>query len=216
MRATLLLVSLTFALAAPAGAITLGQIDDFEDGTTLSWAHGGISPVPPQNVADAGPGGAGDDSLLIESLGGGGPGSRLIAFNFDQWTGDYTGAGVTTITMAVNNIGSTELTLRLTINGIGGIFSSTIGVTVGAGSGWQTVVFGVSAADLSAVDDAFDVGLTLANVGELRILSSPEPSYIGEVIAAQLLVDDIQAVPEPATATLVGLGLVGLAIRRRR
>ena len=130
MREMLLLLTTTLALAAPAGAITIGQIDDFEDGTTMGWSHGGPSPVPPINVADVGPAGLGDDSLMIESIGGGGPGSRFVAFNLDQWTGDYTDVGVTTILMDVNNIGSTALTLRITVNGPGGQFSSTVGVAL--------------------------------------------------------------------------------------
>ena len=53
------LVSL-IALAPQAGAVTFAQVDDFESGTTASW--GG---APTTNVADAGPGGAGDHALEV-------------------------------------------------------------------------------------------------------------------------------------------------------
>ncbi len=46
----LLLVALLLLLIAlPAAAVSLGQLDDFQDGTTQNWIHGGLSPVPPTN-----------------------------------------------------------------------------------------------------------------------------------------------------------------------
>lgn len=202
------------ALAAPASAITSGQIDDFQDGTTQGWGTPAINPNPPVVVADVGPAGAGDDSLQITSTGGIGAGSRLIAMNTTQWTGDYTAAGVTMVVADVNNIGATSLSLRLAFDGAGGQFSSTLPVSLAPGSGWEMAAFPIEAADLTSVGGT-DVGATLANATELRILSAASPAFIGDAIAAQLLVDNLVAVPEPSELWLIAAGVSTLVALRR-
>src|SRR3712207_4557029 len=57
-------------------AVTLGQVDTFQDGSTMNWQEGGNSPNPPTNVASGGPAGAGDRYLENDSSGGFGAGSR--------------------------------------------------------------------------------------------------------------------------------------------
>ena len=79
------LLAAAFFAAAPAGTVTLGQIDHFQDGTTQGWMRGlPMNPAPPINVPDVGPAGVGDHSLQITSTGGGGPGSRFVANNLTQ------------------------------------------------------------------------------------------------------------------------------------
>ncbi|PWB73274.1 MAG: hypothetical protein C3F15_10055, partial [Holophagae bacterium] len=84
--------TLAMATAVPAWAVDPLQVDDFEDGTTMGWEEGAPSPNPPVNVADGGPGGAGDAYLENTSSGGTGAGSRMVMFNNAQWTGDYVAA----------------------------------------------------------------------------------------------------------------------------
>ena len=78
------------ALGAPSvrAAVVFGQIDDFQNGTTMGWDEGSPSPNPPVNVATGGPDGAGDRFLQTNSSGGNGPGSRMVMFNQNQWAGD--------------------------------------------------------------------------------------------------------------------------------
>ena len=52
---------------------------------------------PPVRVSDGGPGGAGDAFLRVEGNGGSGSGSNLVAFNTDQWSGDYVANNVLAI-----------------------------------------------------------------------------------------------------------------------
>src|SRR4051794_16073357 len=80
-----------FAGAEPV----VGQVDTFEDGTTQGWIVNllGQGPPPaaalPTNVPTGGPGGSGDHFLELNSVGGQGAGSRLVALNLDaRWTGD--------------------------------------------------------------------------------------------------------------------------------
>ncbi len=69
----------------------VGQIDDFEDGTTMGWMEGFPSPNPPVNIASCRPAGTGDNYLQNISSGGFGPGSAQVMFNHDQWTGILRG-----------------------------------------------------------------------------------------------------------------------------
>ena len=133
-RLFLLLIA-SLVSAAPAAAVTLGQIDDFQDGTTQAWTSGCCNPNPPKTISDVGPTGAGDDSLLITSTGVGQGGSRFAAFNRTQWTGDYLAAGVSMIVFDVNNIDSVTLQMRVAFNGAGGRIVTTQAVPVSPGSG---------------------------------------------------------------------------------
>jgi hypothetical protein len=54
------------------------------------------------------------------------------------------------------------------------------------------------------------VNATLGGVTQLRLLSAALPSFMGDVIAAQLLADNIVAVPEPSQPALLAAGLASL------
>ncbi len=195
VRSVLLLLSLLFAslvAAAPAAAVTLGQIDDFQDGTTQGWRDGGVSPNPPVNMSDVGPAGVGDHSLQITSTGGFGAGSRFVAFNTAQWTGDYPTAGVDMITFDVNNIGSANMDLRVALDGVGGRFVTTASMPVAAGSGWQSIEIPIGPAHLTSVG-GLDVNATLSAVTQLRVISAVSPSFLGDPILAQGLIDNVTA-----------------------
>ncbi len=213
----LLIAALT--AASPAAAVVLGQIDDFQDGTVQGWITSLANPNPPINVPDVGPAGLGDDSLQITSTGIAGPGGRWVANNLTQWAGDYPTAGVDMIALDVNNIGTVLLNLRLGFTGPGGFFVTTVSLPIAAGSGWQTVAFSIAAANLTGATDqpSLDVNATLAAVSQLRLHSAVNPTWRGDIIVAQGLVDNVIAVPEPAQSLLLaaGLPLVGLLQRRR-
>jgi hypothetical protein len=225
-----------FCLLHPgtARAVSVGQIDDFEDGTLQGWMMGSnnITATHMTNITDGGPAGVGDNFLQVvshetEVTGGG----RLAFFNKAQWTGDYLGAGITAIAMDVNNFSSSEaLNLRLAINGgfldssfnvIGGLFATSASVSLGSGRGWVHVVFSLVPGDLTAVSGRSgttgnNVLETLANVTELRLLNSANPDWTGPLVSATLGIDNVWAVPLPPAALLFGSGLVGLGMWRRR
>jgi len=203
----------------PAYAQSVGQVDTFEDGTTQGWTSallGMPNPNPPINVSTGGPAGTDDNYLLLTSNGLEGPGGKLVAINLDQWTGDYEAAGITGITMDVNNFGSDELNLRLLFESGGpptDIAVSTTGVLVAANSGWTTIHFDINPEDLTALVGTVDNALT--NTTAFRLFNSSGASFPGPVSTSSLGVDNMRAVPEPATiiGTLCGLGML---IRRRK
>ena len=211
---------ITVGTATARADVMLGQVDDFQDGTTQNWVEGAPSPNPPTNVSTGGPAGAGDRFVQNISTGGFGPGSRQIMFNQVQWTGDYIAAGVSGLEMDLINLGQTDMTIHITmvnndlVNGLAA-FSTTAGFNLPVGSGWQHATFSLLPADMTLVAGSLNHEQVLSGITEVRILANNGPGFLGAPIAATLGTDNITAIPEPAAALgVVGLG--ALALRRRR
>ncbi len=182
-------------------AITAGQVDDFEDGTTQSWTIGNVggAPFPPVNVPDGGPLGTGDAYVEYTSTGTNGAGSKMTMFNTNQWVGDYVTAGVTGFRVHLNNLGSNDLELRiLATTGANatdpGCYSAAA-VTLPAGSGWTTVTFPFAAANVMNVFGTCNYATVMAAVDKLWIYHSPNgfPPSIEPAIAATLGMDNVTA-----------------------
>lgn len=206
--------------AAAAQAVVLGATDTFEDGSTNGWTSGGANPTQPANVGTGGPAGAGDNYLLTSSHGGGGAGGKLVVIAGPQWTGNYSAAGVSAITMDLNNLGASDLSLRLVLFGSGSNTAiSSNAVVVAAGSGWVPASFSLYRLQLTPSPGS-SVADTLAVVSGLRLFYGTQAVFPGDNVAAQLGMDNVAAVPEPGSTTLLGCGLLALAWhalgRRRR
>jgi hypothetical protein len=196
--------------------ITLGQIDNFEDGTTQNWQEGS-SPNPPTNVATGGPAGVGDHYLNMISSGIGSAGGKQVDFNRTQWAGDYLTAGVDRVSAMIANFGGADVTMRLSFErNFGERYSTTAGVVVPADGLWHAVAFDITPADLTNVGGAATASDVLAATQELRILAaSAGPTWFGDQIQSSIGVDNITALPEPASVGLLALGAL-FALRRRR
>jgi len=196
MKQKLLFLFFSVFISASVCAQTVGQVDDFEDGTVQGWILGPFAtpPNPPTNQTTGGPAGVNDNFLQYSSTGiNGTQGSKMIILNQDaRWTGDFTGAGIVRIKMDVRVSGA-DLDLRVALTGSGGRISTTNAVTVTAGSGWASIIIPIESADMETVPGGSSVSGTLADVTEMRILSNPSPSFLGETIAATLDIDNIEA-----------------------
>lgn len=200
----------SMGLALPAHALSLGMADTFEEGSDGGWSMGAASSIPAVVVNHGGPDGAGDGYLSLVAIGGVSANSRMTVIAGPQWAGSYTATGVNGITMDVRNSGSTDLDLRLRLEGPLGAFAlSTGAVHVPAGSGWVSISFPLAPGDLTGQAVA-----TLANAQQLRLFHSSTATFPGEPIVAALGVDNVTAVPEPAAAWLWLAGLAALAARR--
>lgn len=204
------------------GAV-IGQTDDFEDGTTQGWLINSLGfggGTGPQNIASGGPAGANDNYMLMTATGGSGGGSKLNVNNFfAQWAGNYTAAGISQITVDLNNFNTVDLHVRLFLeNPLGGPPTDTAytdAFLLPAGSGWMHAAFVITPAALHV--QTGDVNTLLANVTGLRLYHGTAGPHPPEAIVGTLGVDNITAqTPEPSTMILAGLGLFGLAVRRFR
>ena len=202
-----------------AVAVSLGQSDTFEDGTVQSWSVGAAPhPAPPTNIATGGPGGLDDNYLRVTALGGGGAGSRLAFFNASQWSGNFLAAGITGISMQVNNFGPSDAHLRLRFAG-GSNIAITNAIVVPAGSGWSLLTFTIDPASLVTLQG--NATGALSSTTELRIFHNPAANYpnppIGPPsISVVLGFDNIQAVPEPSSLALLAVGALALVVWSRK
>jgi len=220
--------------AAPLSASTIGQIDNFQDGTTMGWfVPLTTNPNQPANVSTGGPAGVGDAYLQLTATGSAGPGSRLSVLNSSQWAGNYFASGVTLIRMDVNNFGPLDVSLRLLFEDIEGsgppvnLALSANAVVVPAGSGWVTAEFPITAADLVPFDFGTAAG-ALADTDIMRIFHNPDPTFPGPnagipLVNVTLGVDNITAIgainnviPEPSTMFLLAGGLLALFASSRK
>ena len=227
------LLSLLLLQSGVVRAISVAQIDDFEDGTLQGWRMGipSVTTSHMINIADGGPTGDGDNFLQVVADGTIVQGGRMTFFNRLQWTGNYTAAGITAIAMDLKNFSSSEaLNMRLAIDGgtgtsinrTGGVFATSASISLDSGSGWTRAVFSLLPGDLTSVSSpgghttGNDVQATLANVLELRLLNSAAPDWNGLPVTATLGIDNIHGVPLPPALALFASGLVVILTTRRK
>jgi hypothetical protein len=125
--------------------------------------------------------------------------------------------------MDLRNQGSVNLSIRLAFKETGnfgspGYLSSTAAI-LAPGSGWQHLVFTINVGSMIAIGGPADFNTFFSTGnGEMRIINEVGTTNLnGDVIAAQLGVDNIHAIPEPSTALLGALGLlVSVAAFRRK
>ena len=209
---TLAFALLTGLLSVPpAFAVSVGQIDTFEDGTALNWQKGSL--IDPSfdtiNQATGGPNGLNDHYLSSISHGGGGEfnaGKRQILFNTSQWTGNYLSAGISAIKMDLQSFDdlnfSNDLAIRIAVRGASGTrYGSGTAFNLAVDGQWHSFTFDLS--DLVLISGTDSLADVLSSVDTLRILSAANgPTWQGDTIESFLGVDNISAVPLPAAAWL--------------
>jgi hypothetical protein len=216
MRSTFL-ASVVICLAPlPAMAISLSNIDNFQDGTQDLWTNG--SAPDPLNITTGGPAGAGDHYLQITANGSSGSGGKLTSYNRNQWVGNYIAAGVTGISMDLKSFdisSSTTLHVRLALKSTTSIGAVPSYVTpdfaLPTDGAWHHATFLLDSS-LIPLNSPSILASFLTNPAELRIIDSASPSINGFPINSQLGVDNIKALPEPATASLLALGAAALLL----
>lgn len=176
LRVAALVITALGADAAPCWAIVANQVDTFNNGTTQNW---GISMgnVPVGVLMNGGSSGmAGDHALLMDSSQFG---NKLLVLNQMQWTGNWTAAGITQVSMDVKNLNPFGLSMRLGIAGPGGFgalgsgdtFISKNVIPVPADNAWHAITFNVLASDFQFVNDDYqDSAAALAGITHFRIL----------------------------------------------
>jgi hypothetical protein len=202
--------------SAAAASPILNQVNNFSAGATSNWSNGGNA-ADPVNVSTGGPAGANDSFLRVNANGGGGPGSRLVTYNRgSQWTGNFSAAGVTAVSMDLKNFGSSPLSMRIGLEGPNSTwYVSSQPFTLAADNAWHTATFPLTIAGMTNAGGSATLGSVLGQVSEFRILDNPSVDYHGALISSSFGVDNVRAVPEPASAAVLAAALLPLMGRRR-
>jgi hypothetical protein len=197
------------AILLPAAqAITLGQVDTFSSGVQDWYTVRGPyypppgPPDPPRVQPSGGPAGIDDAYLEVTlSMPQSGKPTQAVLVNTSQWAGNYHSAGVTRIEMDLINLGNYDLTFGgnfiLPIRLVAGGFVPGV-VWLPAGGPWTHVSFALESRDF--VDRVVLTHLTFAGELQLTVLG----------------VDNVRAVPEPATIALMLCGLAAMLLRVAR
>lgn len=197
MKRALLLFSICLFSFSLTAQVVLNQVDDFQSGSTDNWRIGGAGNATdgPINVADGGPAGAGDNCLQYTSTGGGGVASKMVFYSQNnQWSGDFTTAGVDQINFDVN-VQTTALNLRIAMQGTNGTrICTTNAINVPANGTWSNITIPIEASDFTVVSGGSDAATVLGSVLTMRILSSSTPTWTGpDAVASVIQVDNILA-----------------------
>lgn len=177
------------ALAATSlGQVELNRVDDFEDGTEMSWA--GASPI---NIATGGPAGAGDNYLQAVSTGSGAGGNMAI-HNTLRWVGNFPATGVKAVSVDVKNFSNQNLTLRLVFFGLlGSRWTSTnaAAVSLPANADWRRITFLIRESDFTRVLGSESWNAVMTDVQRMMIRhDASTPSSGGTPVVATVGFDN--------------------------
>ena len=204
------------------GAISITSVDSFATDSE-AWRIGGAG-VQPARVALAGLDGQ-IGYLSHSSDGSGSSGKWLMWTEQSDWTGNYSTAGITEISLEAKvSSGTSPVNLRVAFDGSGGWFYSSI---LSIGANWDTYRFSLDPSNFTYATGSGGTGsfaATLASVSRFEILAGPGGvSYRsgGDLLQAGTSVntiqfDNIRAIPEPGTGSLLLLGVLLAAGRRLR
>jgi hypothetical protein len=197
------------------GMVMLGQVDTFSNGNSAFWT-GGLGPLV---IDNGGPAGLGDRYLEV-TADGSGSGGKINIYNREQWLGDYLAAGVTAVSMDLRNFSAQTLQMRIAFKTGSGPtapgYVTTVPVSIPNDGAWHRAVFPLQASAFTGINgpENFNSVLSLLTQ-EFRILHSTTASLTGNTLVGRLGVDNVQAIPAPSAAWVLGLGLVGFRRRRR-
>ena len=104
--------------------------------------------------------------------------------------------------MHIKNFGSTTLSMRIALFGDGGEAWSMNPIIVAPSNNWQQIVFSVQPADLTGAAVIDSTLRILSNVNSVRILHSIAGGIRGDVVNAQIGLDNITALSQPVPVEL--------------
>ncbi len=194
------------------------MLDDFEDGGLGGWA-------PPRANTSNIAGGPTGSSRALEVR----PGGKLAAFDAGADISGAVDPEVVAIEIdMMRGVGAAPLDIRLVLfgPGAGNRWTSTVSQVLLGDGLWDTYRFSIRESDLTQVAGGDDYADLLANLDRIMFRHDTEgPSARGtpvEANAGPFFIDNVTAVasassvPEPGTALLVALGVVGLVVLRRK
>jgi len=210
-RFCLLLATAIFIFApSTSHGITLGQVDTFSFGGAFGWTNGGSQVGGPPPV------GPNDLYFRWQSMGSGGVLKRID--NTSQWSGNYAAAGVTGIEMDLINFTTSVEHMNVNL-AVASFYSDGYGSTTAfdlpPDAQWHPAIFSLTAGSMTGDPQAPPFANVLANVKSLTIFDGLGPNFVDSGLVG-FGVDNIRAVPEPASISILVSGIIGVVLMFRR
>lgn len=201
--------------AAPAAALTAPFTEDF-GADAAGWLSGSFGPLDFQ--ATGGPEGGSYVSTTASSLSGNGTiqfrGHASNGASGGAFVGDWEAAGVTSLSAFVRHDAPEAVTFFFRI-ATAGNFPGHIGLVPVpvVPNVWTEISVLLDSANPLLIAEGGTFSDTFGNVGNVQVGTSV--SNLSEGLPFTWQLDKVTIVPEPGTASLLALGLLGLATRRR-
>ncbi len=205
-------VCLIFVCQSAAAALTVGLLDDFEDGTLGGWS-------PPRANTTNVPGGPLGSTRALEIRSA----NRLAAFDAGPDIAGPIDPSVRAIKVDMfrpPRVGSLEIRLVLFGPGTGNRWTSTQSQILPDNGQWNTYVFSILEADLTRVAGGNTYADLVGNLNRMMFRHDVGgPSAGGTPVPFNedpFFIDNVTAVPVPASILLFASGLAVLALKLRR
>jgi hypothetical protein len=194
------------ALCASVASGAVGSLADFQDGLVQGWTNGGGRNSFPLNISTGGPGGAGDRYLQVSSgtIDGETFPPNLVTLNRTTYAGNYTSAGVTSISMDLRNFSPIDsgaglvpaLPIRIAFEQGFGSTPAYISdaFTLPGDDAWHHATFQISPANFHALGTTDSLATVLSAITEVRILANTTEALQGASGNYRFGVDNILGV----------------------
>lgn len=214
---------MTLSIPWALGVVSMTSIDNFVS-SSESWQIGGAG-IQPVRVASAGPDGQ-IGYLSHFSDGSSANGKWLMWTEHSDWTGNYTSAGITEISLEAKvSSGTGPVNLRVAFDGPGGWFYYS--TPTPSDVHWNALRFFLDSSNFTYATGSGGTGVyqdTFSAVTRFEILAGGGAvSYRsgGDLLQAgtssnTILIDNITAVPEPSALSLLAVGLGLLFCKRQK
>lgn len=186
-------VAFVAALPGEASAVTMGQVDDFQNGTLMGWRG---NTGNQENVANGGPNGTGDRYMRVLSDGSSFPGGKMATYNMTQWSGNYTAAGVKVVTVWFRNESTTPLRMRLVMFDatVSTQWVSTTAQAVPADNTWRKYTYVISQSQMTRTVGIGSFDNTVANANRMMFRhEGGAPASQGTPVDGLLGIDNVTA-----------------------
>lgn len=167
--------------------VVSGQIDDFQDGTTMSWLGG----ANPTNTPSGGPTGADDKFLMLTT----GVNNKLASYNIARWGGNYATAGVGRIEADLKNYGQTDLYIRVVLHGTNGTrWSAKTPFVLPVGGTWTHHGVDLLATNFTITQGTGTFADTIAGLDRLMFRHEVIISTEGSIVTGSLGIDNVKGI----------------------
>lgn len=218
-------IAVSLFTGAAANAVTIGFVEDFAT-DVAGWEDAVSNPLTP--IESDGVDGGAYASTTFNYLGytnsfGGGPvafrGSFADSASGGAFVGNYLTEGVGAIRASFRHDAPEDLTIFMRVssefNFPGAVIAQTISIPANT---WTEILFAIDPMSPFCIGEGVSCAAALSDVANIQFGTDAPAGLLDDDFAYTLDIDQVAVlpIPEPGTALLMSLGLIGLNLVGRR